>query len=389
MSEIEDPHREFLRDLRNNPNNLSFWFPKVKHCGFRVPKTVIVPIPDELVGAFFMEEDTDADAIRSFVHESVMPALKQIDGLPFIKNGTFSNKFEFGDCCPHDAEEETIFRSIRDIQYESLCLDTDGACEIVLRERIPSPENAPRIYGGMPLNTELRVFYDFTAHKALYVNNYWDEDYCRESISRSEKDAVEYDRAYDGILKKYKEVAGGILDECEKRLRSVEGLKGIWSVDFLVDSEGAVWLIDMALGHQSVYWNPVKAIRCRIGEKANAFIASQGLPVEDVEEEFSMYRKGLENRYELDFDINFFTAYNRFYQDKFCASTIELAAAELPASQEKDKLLRLAEELHKTIEDADLDTPGGRRKYDYAKLQERSVNNILMAASAESFLRKL
>lgn len=29
---------EFLNYYRNDPNNLSFWFPKVKDCGIKVPE---------------------------------------------------------------------------------------------------------------------------------------------------------------------------------------------------------------------------------------------------------------------------------------------------------------------------------------------------------------
>jgi hypothetical protein len=53
------------------------------------------------------------------------------------------------------------------IQYESLTLDTGKNHEVVLREWIPCPEDTTRIYNGMPLRPEMRLFYDFDKHLTL------------------------------------------------------------------------------------------------------------------------------------------------------------------------------------------------------------------------------
>ena len=44
----------------------------------------------------------------------------------------------------------------------------------------------------------------------------------------------------------------------EEHMKDVN-LSGIWSVDILEDEQGEFWLIDMALGYRSAYWNPEKA----------------------------------------------------------------------------------------------------------------------------------
>lgn len=41
-------------------------------------------------------------------------------------------------------------------------------------------------------------------------------------------------------------------------LENVEGLRGIWSVDFILEEDKA-WLIDMALASRSAYWDTQKA----------------------------------------------------------------------------------------------------------------------------------
>ena len=45
-----------------------------------------------------------------------------------------------------------------------------------------------------------------------------------------------------------------------RTMDSVEGLTGIWSVDFILEDD-RIWLIDMAQGHCSTFWNKEKIIR--------------------------------------------------------------------------------------------------------------------------------
>lgn len=260
-----DNPMDYLDRLRSDPNNLSFWYPKVKDAakknGILTPKTVIIHVPDETVESFCFERDGDKGRVRAFVRDKVMPQLKRIPGLPFIKNGTFSDKFQFKTCCPDSADEDTITRCISDIQYDSLCLDTGGNTEIVLRERIESPESMPRIYGGMPLNTEFRVFYDFDRKAALYVVNYWDRDYCRDTIAgRNEEDGRAYDLRFPSLRDEFLQKRNFVMNKAHSVLKEAEGLTGIWSVDFLIDSRNRLWLIDMAEGHRSAYWDPARAI---------------------------------------------------------------------------------------------------------------------------------
>ena len=45
-----------------------------------------------------------------------------------------------------------------------------------------------------------------------------------------------------------------------RTMDSVEGLAGIWSVDFILEDD-RIWLIDMAQGYRSTYWDKEKIIR--------------------------------------------------------------------------------------------------------------------------------
>lgn len=252
---------EYFNDLKNDVHNVSYWFPKVKDCGIKVPDTFVKQIPEEMLKHLFMDHpDEDIDYIYNWVKTELMPSIpKELRGLIFVKNGAFSNKFDFNICSVrYNALDLT--KAIIEINYASLMFDTGGNTEVVIRERIPFDERiTPTIYNGMPLRNEYRVFYDFDNKKALYIVNYWDWDYCHDAISRNVTDKIVYESAYASLEKRYEEHKDCVLDGISQKLTTIEGFKGIWSIDILEDENEHFWLIDMALGYRSAYWDPEKA----------------------------------------------------------------------------------------------------------------------------------
>lgn len=140
------------------------------------------------------------------------------------------------------------------INYAALCVGCDGQSEIVFRKRIREPEdhNAYKIYNGMPLRPEFRVFYDFDNRKILYSVNYWDWDYCHEAISRDKSDKLSYEAAYPGIEKFFNEHQKEVEELVNTHMKDVD-LAGIWSVD-IMSANDTYYLIDMARAENSAYW---------------------------------------------------------------------------------------------------------------------------------------
>lgn len=262
----------YLNDLRTDPNNISKWLPAItpeegEVRELRIPKTVIVQIPDEVCLSFFMERKGDRERIVQFVEKQVIPKVKSYGIYPniFMKNGCFSNKYQFSDCTP-GADEIQLALNLINMNYSSLCVDAGGITEVCLRELIPhNKKEVPCIYHGMPLRPEFRVFYDFDRHKPLYVVNYWDWDYCHDNICLDYTDKIVYETYYPTLLDKYNQLKDSVVDMVSHDMKNISKLSGVWSVDIMYcepqenefnNRYNGFWLIDMAVGTRSAYWKP-------------------------------------------------------------------------------------------------------------------------------------
>ena len=229
----------------------------------------MVKVPEEIFDNFSMDVPNCREDIKEFVRTDVVPALREfmetnnLNFPIFVKNGCFSNKFDFNNSCILQSDDlDEITDHIINIQYTALMLDTGGYFELVFREYIPFfGDCMPTIYNGMILRPEIRVFYDFDTRKILYMVNYWDKEYCLEKIrDHNEKDGEVFEEFSDFIEKEYLDKSRVIrkIIEDEHILDNVD-LKGQWSIDFLMNSNIKAWLIDMAVAQQSAYWQYERA----------------------------------------------------------------------------------------------------------------------------------
>lgn len=247
---------------KRNPNNFSNWFPAIKDCGIDVPRSFIIDVPQEVMRACFMENhDEDTEIILDFVKKEILPVLSENNlFFFFMKNSTFSNKFDFNDSCKCRNIPFEIVLHLINICYNAELVGADGLNEIIIREFIGDwyyiQENIPCIYNGMPLRPEFRVFYDFDKRKVLYSVNYWDWDYCHESICKyNATDQIVYEHAYATIKQEFEERQEEVETLVSSHIQNVQ-LDGIWSVDILWDEQNQkYWLIDMAIAQTSAYWN--------------------------------------------------------------------------------------------------------------------------------------
>ena len=263
---IRRGHEIWLREEKENPNNFSYWYDKIKHIP-GVPKSIIFKFPDWMLDALTSGNIQDRDMIFEYFSRYVTPVVANELGFKpfkhnvvFMKNGCFSDKFDFSNSCKiEEITTESIVKHFLNLEYDALMFETYGDLELVFREYIsaandPLDEAAyPTIYNGMPLRVELRAFYDFDKHEWLYDKFYWDWDYCYEKLP--DEDKMVFEREYRNLHDNYLAERAGIRKFLEKHLEDVD-LHGAWSVDILVDANSNYRLIDMAVAERSAYWDP-------------------------------------------------------------------------------------------------------------------------------------
>ena len=264
ISRIPTQEESYARAQRN-PNRLSAWYPAIKDL-FRTPETAIVPITlDEY--KWLRSDDYKQDAINDFTYTLIKRLEDQDFNLNrdlFIKTGSFSNKFRFDTC--HVTNPHTLGEHALDVFYGGMLCSCPETTEFAVREFIHNDnDNRGSIYNGMPLNTEFRLFYDFDTHEHIITCNYWDTNTMLNAggISDSERRVLE--DTLPQIEADFAKLTPVLEADALPKLAQVQGLTGMWSVDFMHDGND-FWLIDMALAEQSYFYD--KALNV-INDKKN------------------------------------------------------------------------------------------------------------------------
>lgn len=247
--------------IKDNPNNFSKWYePLIKGCGdeLKLPKTYYFTTPDEVLEAMFKEDGSEYKLTKKWIVEKVLPNLPEdmIGRNVFIKNATFSGKYK-AECFAWCTAKNLAEAFMRINNHAAVC-DAEGYNELIIRERIHINSSLhPCIYKGLPFVPEFRVFYDFDTHKALYCVNYWDYDYCRPALyNKTDQIVFDHEKEYmKNYFEKHKKI---VMNKTTMFLKNVK-MSGIWSVDIMVNPESEeYWMIDMARGPESVYWDEEK-----------------------------------------------------------------------------------------------------------------------------------
>lgn len=256
-SEIEDVYARVLSDERDNLSNFSKWYPVCTATPeLAVPKSTVVTVPESVItamwsDAFYQKPEIHA-IIEDFVNEQIRP-LMQPGRLYFVKNSMFSNKFNFNSCV---TTSDKVLYSFIDINYAAMCVGAEGLSEFVIREYINSEPSTLKIYNGMPLHPEFRCFWSPKEQRCLYSTNYWDSKYVSANLYDA-TDKLVFSYTADSLEREFnnqqqyveKVVTQALLGKSFPTARP-------WSVDVMMQEDGTLWLIDMAVAESSTYWDP-------------------------------------------------------------------------------------------------------------------------------------
>lgn len=251
-------------DDRNYPENFSNWYSFIKDFGYfkhtNIVSNQILSLEEVQV---MQETDNIKDVDWNKILEILKPTLSKMehDKLYNIKNGCFSNKFDFNTSITN---KYNLAEQLWKINYQSSMFETGGYTEIVVRELIPNTidNTFPTIYNGMPLREEVRVFYNMDTKQIEYIEDYWNYNYCAKNI-RDKSDKIIFDWFHNKISGNeiiHEKAFEQIKTKIEYNINTLQfdnTLKGIWSIDFLYNAPtDEIYLIDMARGFRSAYWNP-------------------------------------------------------------------------------------------------------------------------------------
>ena len=237
-----------------NKNNFSYWFKEIEKVSdkrIKIPKSLVFSVPKDIQECFYECNDVSTNKIGNWLESNVLPVIKKEIGTPFffVKNARFSNKFD-GSCFSYTTN---LLHNVININYGALCLGAGGTEELVIREWVGCDySKVSKIYNGLPLRPEFRVFYDFDTKEVLYSANYWDPKYVEGRLwDKTDKVVFASEKEY---LKNVYEMFFIKVEEFVADFMKDVNLEGKWSVDVLRDGCGDYWLIDMALAEESAYW---------------------------------------------------------------------------------------------------------------------------------------
>lgn len=262
-------------DDRAYPENFSNWYYNIKNFGEFAHANIVANQVLTFEEVEDMERTENIDQVNwDRLAEIFKPTLDAMKPNTYysIKNGCFSNKFDFETCV---ATKDEFLKKMWQINYMSSMFETGGYTEVVVRDYIPCDlDHNLTIYNGMPLRTEVRVFYNIDTKEIEYAVDYWDYDYCAKNINKlndriifdvfhnkTEIKTTDHNAEYERILKRIKDNINTL---------EFEGLTGIWSIDFMYDNNtGKTYLIDMARGFRSAYWD-FRRLKSETREKLQA-----------------------------------------------------------------------------------------------------------------------
>lgn len=245
------------------PENFSNWYPNILDFGkFKHSEIISNQILTFKETRAFERVDNIENVDWDEINQILKPTLDKMKPLKIysLKNGCFSDKFNFEICM---VTKYDLAKKLWELNMDSHTFDTGGYTEIVIREFIPySYKTSMTIYNGMPLRTEVRAFYNMDKDQIEYMVDYWDYNYCGDKISNL-NDKIIFDVFHNKTnipSENHQVMLTKVMDKIKEDINTLkfnkEFFKGVWSVDFMYDNvTNRIYLIDMARGFRSAYWN--------------------------------------------------------------------------------------------------------------------------------------
>lgn len=208
--------------------DMAHWFPMVEPLDVPTPET------------YKVELQHDGDGMPTFDMERAVEIVTEFGGEAFIRSGYKSAAINLDESIIRTPDPEQIKLQVSELLTQHVMMQLPTGGNVWFRELLDvnfcayARENiAPEIRVFIRDNDvvcyhpRLEGFEKHPQHKETaidYINNAWEREYAEYEPEHVKKESV----------KTYAE-------------RVADAVDGWWSVDFLMDTHGDVWLIDMAL----------------------------------------------------------------------------------------------------------------------------------------------
>lgn len=227
-------------------SDMSVWFPVIEKLeGINVPQTVLITGKDQekLLDVIDGDDITEFDNLCKEIRLAA-----EIVGYPFfLRTGQASNKHEWKNTC-FVSSDDKIEKHVFNLIEFSECADMIGlpfSTWAVRKMLITDP--IFHAFDGMPVTREFRVAIKDGSFSR--IQPYWPPSvFCARYAAPTSENWIDKLRDIslldDHTLETLKQMANTVGDK----------FKGYWSVDFLL-AESKWWLIDMARGETSFWWD--------------------------------------------------------------------------------------------------------------------------------------
>ena len=270
--------------IGTNPNSMGFWLPEIVDAVhsdgfFKIPKTKIIKVPMTLLQLTRCDYAALTRTTLDIVDDYCMKVFNLDTSKDyFIKTGTYSSKFDFRNAhVTGEQEVRELGEYLLFIHYQALShahYDLSGlnqpiiygmstTNEWVVREFIPDTEDNLKIYHGLPLRTEYRVFVDFDDDKIIGISPYWKPSVMKERFGNAADsnnpdmihDYITYTANEEKLMKRYNDNKDVVMSHIRNLLPDVN-LSGQWSIDIMQNGDD-FYIIDMAIAETSALYDCV------------------------------------------------------------------------------------------------------------------------------------
>jgi hypothetical protein len=239
--EIAESDRKACQLAEQNPTCFTHWHPQVVALGIPTPASRVIPFGLSLSKAIVDNAAFTESELTEFNNciEQISDFSQQ-HGYPlFLKNSLYSGKHSWTATCEIASEETDIALHLGNITYEWLMRSPEVSLYFVVREMLDTTA-VFHAFDGLPITEEFRFFSE--DGRAIGHQPYWPE---KAIISPTVDD-------WQVRLKSISTLSLGDHQQLSEWADQItNALTGAWSVDFLRDSAGNWWLIDMAEANKS------------------------------------------------------------------------------------------------------------------------------------------